>query len=628
MNFYISKLYIWFSKDVKPRILNFDNNKVNVITGSSSTGKSNIYSIIDYCLLSWHPNIVYPVINENAQWYGLEFCLNGELYAIARKKPTVDVIPPDLFIQYDKSFAEDFYPTSSNIHINDARKILDKAFGYTEHDKLLYRSSFVFNALTESIITSPYDFLNFKFYDIKAFSDTSKRQAFIESVLTPNIEEYAKVSSEIEELYKKKRKYDRNKKSFEKSNDDFLKLLNELVGLCIQSNLLPESIQETPEKRQIQALEELLEENTLSKEEREKVDNKLRDLQSFHSRISIQLTNIKMAQAEQSAYIQSLDQVEDSLKPIRILQERLNEQGVNMWTSHVVNSLNNSLSKITAGKENIKNLPIVSEATVENLKNQLEQIEEKISLVTKQKGALYQQVDKFKVIGTLEAKMGDLKKEWNDKIKKTSKDVEFFTEEDMYRLSVLEQKKDALEQQRLNTIPELNKCIQHIFDGFHYMEHYENCFTKYDLTQERLMLNDGKSILSYDVIGSQSNYMFLHLCFFLGIHRYFFENINVRHIAQFLFIDQPSIPYYAGSDNVKTTDKEKLLDAFKSINDFMKYVIEEKKEQFQIILVEHAPETYWTGENNLNYFVTKEQFTDGNALIPQYILNKTTGYEN
>lgn len=628
MKFYISKIYIWFDKDVKPRIMDFDNNKVNVITGSSSTGKSNIYSIIDYCLLSWHPNIVYPVINENAKWYGLEFFLNGEQYAIARKKPTVEVIPPDLFLQTGEAFPEGFYPSSPNIHINDARKILDKAFGYKEHDKLLFRSSFVFNALTESIITSPYDFLNFKFYDIEAFSDTSKRQAFIESALTPNVEEYAKVSSEIDDLNKKKQKYDNHRKSLEKINDEFNRLLNELVGLCIQSNLLPESIQETSEEAQIQALEKLLEENTLSKEEQGKIDKELRELQNVHSRISIQLTNIKMAQAEQSAYIQSLEQVEDSLKPVRILRERLNEQGINMWTSHVVNSLNNSLSKITAGKEKIEHIPIVSETIIEKLKCQLEQIEEKISLVTKQKGSLYQQVDKFKVIGILEAKIGDLKQEWNNKVKKASKDVEIFSEDYSYKLSVLEQKKAALEQQRLNTIPEFNKCIQHIFDGFHYMEHYENCYTKFDLKQERLMLNDGKSILNYDVIGSQSNYMFLHLCFFLGLHRYFFENIKLRHIGQFLFIDQPSIPYYAGSDNVKTTDKEKLLDAFKSINDFMKYVIEERNQQFQVILVEHAPESYWTGENHLNYFVTKEQFTAGNALIPQYVLNKTTGYEN
>lgn len=48
MKFFISKLYIWFDKGIKPRVITFENNRVNVITGSSSTGKSNIYAIIDY----------------------------------------------------------------------------------------------------------------------------------------------------------------------------------------------------------------------------------------------------------------------------------------------------------------------------------------------------------------------------------------------------------------------------------------------------------------------------------------------------------------------------------------------------------------------------------------------------
>lgn len=54
----------------------------------------------------------------------------------------------------------------------------------------------------------------------------------------------------------------------------------------------------------------------------------------------------------------------------------------------------------------------------------------------------------------------------------------------------------------------------------------------------------------------------------------------------------------------------------------MHYVIKDKKEEFQIILIEHAPESYWTGKNMLEYFTTKATFTDGNALIPKYILEK------
>ena len=73
MKFYINRLVIWFEKEDKPqrRVVEFEKNRVNVITGSSSTGKSNILAIIDYCLLAENPKIVIPVINENAEWYGL-----------------------------------------------------------------------------------------------------------------------------------------------------------------------------------------------------------------------------------------------------------------------------------------------------------------------------------------------------------------------------------------------------------------------------------------------------------------------------------------------------------------------------------------------------------------------------
>lgn len=627
MKLFISKLYIWFDKGIKPRMISFENNKVNVITGSSSTGKSNIYAIIDYCLLSGRPNIVFPIINENARWYGLEFTVGDKFFAIARKKPTVDVVPPELFLQHEP-FPELFYPTSYNSHVNDARRELDKAFGYKSHKELFYRSSFIFNALTENIITSPYDFLNYKFYGIDMFEEKESRCKFVESVLTPDVEQITKINEELKELQKKKKDYDRYKKSLGKQADGFYELLVQLVNMCIDAKLLTEDFNDCPDEDQIRALKQILEENTVPKEEKDKYDEEFKVLQEKHSRISLQLTNISRAKKAQEEYAKSLGLIEDSLKPVEVLNEKINLQGSNMWTSHVVNSLKGSLEKISSNKQQIETLPFVSEQVVQSLEAQLKSIEEKMEMITKQKGSLYQQVNSIKLIGFLESKIVELEQLWQKKYKEESKNVEVFSEEDAHRISVLEQMKNAIEQKQLTTIPKLNECIQHIFDGFQYMEHYEHCYTKYEMKQERLMLNNGKSILNYDVIGSQSNYMFLHLCFFLGMHRYFFENLSMRHIGQFLFIDQPSIPYYAGSENVKTTDKEKLLDAFKGINQFMKYVIEEKKEQFQIILVEHAPESYWTGDNKLEYFLTKESFTNGNALIPQYVLNQQQEDEN
>ncbi|MDU1889579.1 MAG: DUF3732 domain-containing protein [Dysgonomonas sp.] len=620
MKFYIKKLYIWFDRDVKPRTLEFENNKVNVVTGSSSTGKSNIYAIIDYCLLSGNVNIVFPVINENAQWYGLEFSVNGTLFAIARKKPTVETIPSDVYIQ-NEIFSSDYYPSNTNAHVNDARKQLNKAFGYHNNQDMLYRTSFVFNALTESIITSPYDFLNFKFFGDEKYDSKDERKNLLQFVLTPRMEEYANLKIELDSLRAKKKSAEGYQSKVTNANDNFYKLLNDLIKKCVKANLSDSSILSQDSTTKLEFIEGLFNEMSSEKMQSSQLDNKLKSLQQDHFKKTIQLQNIERAQEEYNGYYQTLNQIEDSLKPITFIEQHLDIIGSNMWTSHIINSLKQSLSKVAENKQDIQQRPLVSLSLISSLKKQIADIDDQIGEITKQKGSLYKQVEALKVIGQIEASISQLRDYKTKKDKTDGKPEKTFTPEENSHMKVLEQKLENLDQKKASIINDLNQCIQVIYDGLSYMEHYDNCYTKYSLNQERLMLNDGKSIINYDVIGSQSNYMFLHLCFFLGLHRYFFENVTSQ-VGQFLFIDQPSIPYYAGSENVKTTDREKLLDAFKTINTFMEYVIEEKQEEFQIILIEHAPESYWTGNNKLDHFITKATFTGGDALIPEYVLNK------
>ena len=78
MTFYIKKIVLWL-KNGDTRILKFKNDKVNVITGNSKTGKTAILEIIDYCLCGSDSNISYEHIGENVLWYGLNFCINEKL---------------------------------------------------------------------------------------------------------------------------------------------------------------------------------------------------------------------------------------------------------------------------------------------------------------------------------------------------------------------------------------------------------------------------------------------------------------------------------------------------------------------------------------------------------------------
>lgn len=63
------------------------------------------------------------------------------------------------------------------------------------------------------------------------------------------------------------------------------------------------------------------------------------------------------------------------------------------------------------------------------------------------------------------------------------------------------------------------------------------------------------------------------------------------------------------------------MDAFSVINRFIKDAVKENQD-FQIILIEHADKSYWTGDNELECFVTKADFEGDKALVPYTVIKK------
>lgn len=219
MKFNVSRLIIWFEPVDEPQVLSFYPNKVNVITGNSSTGKSNIIAIINYCLLSEKSNIVEPVINQFSKWYGLEFNANGETYAIARKRPDLETITSDVYIQKGK-FEDGFYPSSTNYQIQGGRKYLNSVLGYhNEGKEFRFRSNFIFNMLTENIITSPYDYLNINFFDTKYFGKSEFREMLVDNVITPKGLNTEELKSEQKKLGAEIKKHDNQKRRLQNVQD-------------------------------------------------------------------------------------------------------------------------------------------------------------------------------------------------------------------------------------------------------------------------------------------------------------------------------------------------------------------------------------------------------------------------
>ena len=169
MNFYISKIRLWFRHGGEPRDLDFFKDKVNVITGDSSTGKSSVLKIIDYCLLSERSTIVEDVINENVAWYGLVFCVEDKPYTIIRQAPTVESAEMKVIFREGEYLPEEPVAALNDIrskvvvkmnelfHINSKLKLESKV-------KPQFRHNLVFNYLTEDIIATENTYQDLRFF--------------------------------------------------------------------------------------------------------------------------------------------------------------------------------------------------------------------------------------------------------------------------------------------------------------------------------------------------------------------------------------------------------------------------------------------------------------------------------
>lgn len=635
MRFYISKIYLWFSATEK-RCIELQNNKINVIRGNSSRGKSNIFAIIDYCLMSDKPNIVEPIINECTEFYGMEFRVGDSFYAISRKRPDTGTASSCVWVQKE-AFDEEYYPSGiSNIRPNDLRRELDYKFGLTEeyiypwgkknHQPLLtvsFRSFLMFNALTENLITSQYEFLNYKFFEDEYVDSREKRTYLMDVVLGIDNVLERKQRDIIKTLDSAAKSNKIQHTKYKNARDQFYQYLSS--ALKIYDGINKEeaiALRQMQEDEVVAALEKRVEERMpRNKIELTIADKKRKDYKKELFRKQILLSNIRKAKAEYEQYIEEQQTLSEDIRPIEYLRNRMSQLGATIWAKQILEELQNSLSRIKIQEKRFAiNAPMLSERNIENLEREITELELKIQSLSEVKLKPIEDSDLYFKVGQLKSMLPILYDYLSSIPKQKPEDYDYV--EDSQKRNRASEIINTIEIRRGSVVGGLlNPCIQEVYEELREMDNFSKCKTRYERNKERLELSDGNSILNYTNIGSQSNYMFMHICFFLGLHRFLYKN-PCQQIGQFLFIDQPSVPYYENKDDAKSNDKNKLLDAFRVINNFMKEMVEKNKEQFQIILIEHADNTYWTGDNNLEYFETRANFDGNEALVPYHVVNK------
>lgn len=612
MKFYFKNIVLWL-KNGKTRVLEFRPNKVNIITGDSNTGKTAILEIIDYCFFASKSKISESVINENVEWYGINFIINDKYYTICRKSLDKSIpsneyyfsstgeIPENPKYNNEKEAIQQIIETEFSI---DRNTVIPFGSGTIKAgSKISMRYFLLFNTISQNVITN--DEVFFDKQSDSRYKDALTR-IFDLAVGIDTIENKLKKEKE-EELEKELRKLERKQNIFSQKKETFQSEINTLVRQAKEYALVKEEGdgEETLDDLQkiITTLDNdkgLLSSDSASEilqREKNLLERKIRNLQRFNE--------------EYATYKNTSKGTLDSLQPILFLESQNESLIKTSVFQEIVMSLKEELLSVKKAIHSKTPIDMQISDIIDGYNNRLIQIKNDLERLPKQVKSFNGEKDKFIFIGEIKAKLN---------LYASTKDVD--KPDYSSQIEKLESKlagiliEDITEKKKL-TIKLLEEVIyDYITLAGKALENYANFQPEFDYTNKKLLLRKPKTAY-IEYVGSSSNHMFLSLFLFLGLHEVVLQNQS-PFVPSFLIIDQPSRPYWGNGSNQKEknehTDEYKITAALELLNVFTENRIKEKV-PFQMIVFEHIPKKMWE-ETDMKNIHLVEEFSDGNALIP------------
>lgn len=612
MNFGFDSITLW-SRTGERRELQFERNRLNVITGESHTGKSALLDIIDYCFLASSHKLPDSIINENVGWYGLTFYVNDKTYTIARKSPRDNEVSSEYFFSSTGVVPDMPEPNTKE---DDIRTILEAEFHITDKvtvayggralksgSKVSFRYFFLFNTISEDIITNS-----------KVFFDKQSEERYQEALprifdMALGIDDLSNIAArekkealkkEFARLQRKEAHLGQGRETFDEEVRDIAVKAAEYglidsdpVGLSMDNVRRAISDAASPETGQ--ALNRYVETSA----KLFAVERRLRKLRQFSS--------------EYRSYKDTFRNAEDSLRPI----EQLMKQAPGLVKSEIFDDLISSLkSDLSAVKKSITGKqPVDGQigAMVKSLEGEREALQRDLTGLPQESKSFASLREKWMFVGEA---MGRFKAYEGARAPAalqttTSNEADLQAQIDAIEVRDVEETREAV----VSMINEI--ALGLLKETGDALANYASYQTDFAYKEKRLRLRKPRSKLIENV-GSSSNHMFLHLLHFLALHEVAISHKSM-FIPSFLIIDQPSRPYYPdekANDSVKLTnsDSEKVSIAFNLLNNFVARMNNDYQTEFQMIVFEHVPRDTFTG---MNYVHLLPEFRNGVALIPQ-----------
>lgn len=650
----IREIVLWPKRNnLKPRRLKFEPEKLNVITGSSRSGKSAIIPIIDYCLGAAKCRIPVNTIRNSCEWFGVIIDTPTGEKLMARREPGSQKATGDMFIIEGGKIEIPNSIPEKNTNAYSVKRYLDELVGLTDLDfepeaessAFMGRPSFrdlvamIFQP--QNIVANPDIF----FYKTDTYKHRNKLINIFPYLLNAITPELMAKKHELSELRRILRRKNNELESVKKVSEKWLSEIRSKVSTGMELGLIDHHVgHEVSRAELIDLLKKVVSSSSAEIKVTElSVSNSVKELielQKEESDVSMELsgqrkrlTEMTMLRETASEYKESLNLQRDRLQISKWLCKTHQENhdcpicgNQISKTKEKLDTFINALKKVENEAGRVDTIPVAFDREYERVKVDIRNFVEKLkgvkirikALEQDSKEAKQRQYDSLKAsrfIGNIEESL---------KIyERVGSDSELISEVNKIQSQVTNLEKEL---SKATVKAKVNRALAIISSNVNKLlplldiERPDDPVELIveDLTIKVLGVNRDDYLWE---IGSGSNWLSYHVAMTLGLHQYFLE-LNHSPVPSFIVYDQPSQVYFPKRLVVKEDEEEDFdptysdedIVAVRKIFNTMAKTIEKNDGSLQIITLDHASDEIW-GEIKGVHCV--EEWRNGIKLIPQ-----------
>lgn len=597
-----------YSHDGEVRSINFKANELNIITGLSSTGKSSIINIIEYCLGKDDCLIAEGVITSKVSWVSVIYTIGEQDILIAKKLPEngksscsqlmlkrgIDLIACD-FIELENNSNDETLTLLFNNLLNIPNE-------FTHVDTNQTRTSFNINVShTKFYLFQPQSLIANKdilFYkQSESFIPQAIKDTFPIIVKAESLE-YRIVFEKIKQLLKdinliqKRIENEKNDGSyliFDHLKKEALNLNIDISNASSPKKLLHSAQLKTKEKNNLEDFSEAI----------IQIQRKILELRKEKNKLNTEKSLLEKFFSEKDTYFDNQKLLESRLSTINAFKnmKRSDSHSFNEIIQLVKSDLENINKKLKSYNKNSDDLNKDKAAT--EVANKVNDIDKTIIKLNYNLANLneanetylndsFDNANYYVLIGKIKSFIENI----------NIKSSERLQEELIQKQLQLSDLKTSLEEydsisEKLDSIIfQISLKITEYLKLLNY-EHGTST-TRFDLKNLTLITTKltGKSI-PMNKIGSGANHLALHISALLAFH-YYFQKFSCP-VPAFIIFDQPSQVYFPqlgleakadlqNNENYNRNDIQAVKNLFKFLIDFIKKEVP----NFQIIVTEHA----------------------------------------